>query len=237
MRKYCSAHLSKNEQIGSNEMKILLAEDDTFLANGLALVLRDSGFAVDQFDDGDEADIAISTTAYDLLILDIGLPGMNGLDLLKKLRMRGDALPVLILSARDQVQDRVKGLDAGANDYLIKPFHMTELEARIRALLRKQWDNKHSIKLMDLEFDTSSRTASIKGELLELAPRELDVLEMLLKNRGKIVSKERLIEQLSSWDTELSFNALDITVHRLRKKLTPSGVTVKTLRRIGYVLD
>lgn len=218
-------------------MRILLAEDDTFLATGLSLVLRDTGYAVDCAEDGVEADIALSTTKYDLLVLDLGLPGMDGLEVLTRLRRRGDDMPVLVLTARDRVEDRVKGLDSGANDYLTKPFDMQELEARIRALLRKSWQNQPLIHIGELTFDTSSRAAHVNGRLVELAPRELAVLELLLKNRGTLVHKDRIIEQLSSWDSEVTANALDIAVHRLRKKLGDCGFAIRTLRRLGYVLE
>lgn len=219
-------------------MRILLAEDDSFLANGLSLVLKDSGFAVDHADDGVQADIALSTTTYDLLVLDLALPGMDGLDVLRKLRQRGDSLPVLILTARDEVNDRVVGLDSGANDYLTKPFHMPELEARIRALLRKGWQNKNTISVGNVTFETVSRTVHIDDQLVELAPRELAVLELLLKYRRTIVNRDRMIEHLSSWDSEVTFNALDIAVHRLRKKLSSAkGFSIRTLRGLGYILD
>jgi two-component system, OmpR family, response regulator len=218
-------------------MRILLAEDDFFLANGLCLVLRDSGFAVDHTDNGIEADVALSGTAYDLLVLDLGLPGLDGIEILKKLRQRGNHVPVLILSARDAVRDRVLGLDCGANDYLTKPFDMTELEARIRALLRKGWQNRKSIVLGALEFDTENRTVKVNDQVVELAPRELAVLELLLKSPGTMVPKERLLERLSSWDSEVTTNALDIAVHRLRKKLPEAGFRIRTLRRLGYLIE
>lgn len=218
-------------------MRILLAEDDSFLATGLMLVLRDSGYSIDHAENGFDADLALSNTSYDLLVLDLGLPGMDGLEVLRKLRQRGDGVPVLILSARDQVRDRVAGLDTGANDYLTKPFDMTELEARIRALVRKGWQNKPVIVVGNMTFDIASRTVHVNDELIELAPRELAVLEMLIKHHGTVVKKERIIEQLSSWDAEVTFNALDIAVHRLRKKLTDCGFTIRTLRRLGYIID
>jgi DNA-binding response OmpR family regulator len=218
-------------------MRILLAEDDSFLADGLSLVLRESGYAVDHAEDGVQADIALATTGYDLLILDLGLPGMDGLELLSKLRRRGDNLPVIVLTARDSVNDRVRGLDQGANDYLTKPFDVQELEARIRALLRKAWDNRPSVDIGNFKFDTSTRTVTVNDKIVDLAPRELAVLEQLLKYRGNVVNKDRLLEQLSSWDSELSANALDIAVHRLRKKLDGCGFTIRTLRRLGYVID
>lgn len=218
-------------------MRILLAEDDSFLATGLCLVLRDSGFLVDHVEDGLQADIAISTAKYDLLILDLGLPSIDGLEILKKLRRRKDDTPVLILSARDQIGDRVDGLDAGANDYLTKPFDMKELEARIRALLRRGWQNQQIVEIENVCFDTGLRTVHVDGQRVDLASREVAVLELLFKHRGSVVNRDLIIDQLSSWDSELSANALDIAVHRVRKKLKSSGLKIRTLRRLGYVID
>lgn len=218
-------------------MRILLAEDDSFLANGLMLVLKDSGYTVDHMDNGTQADAALSTTPYDLLVLDLGLPGMDGMEILNRLRHRGNSLPVLILSARDQVSDRVRGLDMGANDYLTKPFAMSELEARIRALTRKSWENQKFVSAGNLKFDVASRTVTVNEQLVDLTPRELDLLELLLKNKGSVVNKDRLLEKLSNWDGDLSFNALDIAIHRLRKKLSDCEIRIRTLRRLGYVLE
>lgn len=218
-------------------MRILLAEDDSFLATGLSLVLRDSGFAVDHAEDGLQADLALATTKYDLVVLDLGLPGIDGLEILRKLRRRLDDVPVLILSARDQVSDRVGGLDAGANDYVTKPFNLVELEARIRALVRRSWQNQSIVRIADLEFDVLSRTVFVSGNRVKLGSRETAVLEILLKNRSCVVGKDQIIDQLSSWDKELSVNALDIAVHRIRKKLEGSGISIRTLRRLGYVID
>lgn len=218
-------------------MRILLAEDDRFLADGLCLVLRDSGFCVDHTDNGSDADLALSSINYDLLVLDLGLPGIDGLEVLRRLRQRGRQLPVLILTARDQLDDRVQGLDSGANDYLTKPFQIRELEARIRALIRGTWQNRTTIAVGNLSFDTTSRTVYLNDKIVELTPRELAVLELLIKNRGSIVYKERICDQLSSWDTDLTNNALDIAVHRLRKRLSNSGFNIRTLRSVGYIID
>jgi two-component system OmpR family response regulator len=163
---------------------------------------------------------------------------MDGLEVLKRSRARGLRLPVLILTARDALEDRVRGLDLGANDYLTKPFQLPELEARIRALLRKdQWDNRTRIVCGALSFDTGSRTAYLGDERLEISPRETAILEILLQNRGRVVSKARLTEHLSSWEAEVTFNAIDIAMHRLRKKLEPAGVNVRTIRGLGYLIE
>jgi two-component system, OmpR family, response regulator len=219
-------------------MRILLAEDDQFLANGLCLALSNSGYSVDRVVSGSEADLALNVTSYDLLILDLGLPQMDGLDVLKRLRSKGLRLPVLILTARDGLDDRVKGLDLGANDYLTKPFHLPELEARIRALLRKdQWGNKTEIVCGPIRFDTVARSCMVNDMPLELSARELAVLEILLQNTGRVVNKAQITERLSSWDTEVTFNAIEIVMHRLRKKLDQSGFTIRTLRGLGYLIE
>jgi DNA-binding response OmpR family regulator len=222
---------------GGLSMRLLLVEDDSFLANGLSLVLKDSGFLVDHAEDGIQADIALSSTSYDLVVLDLNLPYMSGMEVLRKLRNRNSDVPVLILSARDQVSDRVSGLDAGANDYLTKPFDMSELEARIRALVRKTWQNHKIVNIGRLEFDTVNRTTHVDGKLIKLTRRETAVLEVLLKRRKILVNKDQLIDQLSNWDKELTPNALDIAVHRLRKKLKTSGFKISTMRNLGYVID
>lgn len=219
-------------------MRILLAEDDEFLASGIALALSDSGYAIDEVRTGQEADSAITNTAYDLVILDLGLPTLDGLEVLTRARARGQALPILILTARDDVRDRVTGLDAGANDYLTKPFHLEELEARIRALLRKdRWENKTTVTYGPLTFDTSDRAATLQGKPLDLSARELAVLEILMQKAGRTVSKEHITDHLSTWESEVTFNAIEITIHRLRKKIGEAGVNIRTLRGLGYLLE
>lgn len=219
-------------------MKILLAEDDKFLADGLSMVLRDSGYAVDTESDGANVPVAVSTTPYDLLVLDLGLPNLDGLDVLKRIRAKGETIPVLILTARDAVQDRVKGLDLGANDYLTKPFELPELEARIRALIRKDnWSNRTEINLGSLLFKTVDRVASIEGKIIDLTARELAVLEILLQKLGTSVDKQRITSLISSWDQEVTENAVGIVIHRLRKKLEEANVTIKTSRGLGYRLE
>lgn len=219
-------------------MKILLAEDDSFLAEGLSMVLRDNGYSVDVEPNGLNADSAVGMNQYDLLILDLGLPKLDGLDVLKRIRGRGQTIPILILTARDRLEDRVKGLDLGANDYITKPFELPELEARIRALIRKEsWSNHTEISFGNLTFNTVSRVAFIEGEPLELTAREVAVLEIFLQRVGATIPKDRLTDLLSSWDEEVSENAVGIIVHRLRKKLEPSDVTIRALRGLGYRLE
>ncbi len=219
-------------------MKILLAEDDRFLANGLSLVLQDSGYMVDIANTGSEAEAAVYSHDYDLMILDLGLPVMDGLEVLKRIRERGKNLPVLVLTARDSLNDRVTGLDLGANDYITKPFQLPELEARVRALLRKdKWANRTQVKFGALRFNTATRAVSADGEPMDLSARELAVLEVLLRYSNSTVSKERLTDLLSNWEDDVSYNAVGIVIHRLRKKLEPLGVQIKALRGLGYRIE
>ncbi len=219
-------------------MKILLVEDDRFLAEGLSMVLRDSGYSVDVAPDGLNADSAVGMNAYDLLILDLGLPKLDGLDVLKRIRSRGQTIPILILTARDRLEDRVRGLDLGANDYITKPFELPELEARIRALIRKEsWANHTEIIFGSLCFNTVSRMASINAVPLDLTAREVAVLEIFLQRVNATLPKERFTDLLSSWDEEVTTNAIGIVVHRLRKKLENSDVTIRALRGLGYRLE
>ena len=219
-------------------MRILLVEDDQMLSNGVSLALTQNGYVVDHVRTGADADTALSKTEYDLLVLDLGLPEMDGLEVLTRLRQRGSSTPVLILTARDSLEDRITGLDLGANDYMTKPFHLEELEARIRALLRKEtWGNLTEIKYGNVCFDTVGRRLSVKAVPVELSAREIAVLEVLLQRAGKVVNKNQLREHLSSWEAEISFNAIEIIVHRLRKKMEGSGCTIRTIRGLGYILE
>lgn len=219
-------------------MKILLAEDDKYLAQGLSMILRDNGYAVDLAMTGPEADVALSVSEYDLLILDLGLPKMDGLEVMQRMKNRGISTPILILTARDRLEDRVQGLDLGANDYITKPFELPELEARVRALLRKDlWANRTEVTFSRLHFNTVSRTATVNSIPLDFTARELAVLECLLQRVGRLVSKDQLAASLSNWDEDLSFNALGITIHRLRKKLEQHQITIRAIRGLGYRLE
>lgn len=219
-------------------MRILLVEDDNILANALSLALRQAGHAVDLVTDGGSADTALSHDVYDLLLLDLGLPGMDGLQVLKRLRARKSHLPVLILTARDALADRVTGLDLGADDYLTKPFDLPELEARIRALVRR----KHGlldtlIEFGPLRYDSAGKRAMVNDQALDLSAREISVLEVLLLRAGRVVSKEHLVDHLYGWGDEVGDNAIEVGIHRLRKKLEPVGITIRTIRGLGYLLD
>ena len=220
-------------------MRILIAEDDQVLADGLLRTLRNSGAAVDHVTDGAQAEAALMTnTELDLLILDLGLPKMHGLEVLKRLRSRGSALPVLILTAADSVDERVKGLDLGADDYMAKPFSLQELEARVRALTRRSVGAASTlIKHGPLEYDQAGRVATMEGKMIDLSARELGLLEVLLLRSGRLVSKDQLVERLCEWGDEVSNNAIEVYIHRLRKKIEKGPVRIATVRGLGYCLE
>lgn len=219
-------------------MRILIAEDDAALAEALGVALRTSGYAVDRIDNGQSADRVLTDGVFDLLILDLGLPVLDGFEVLRRLRRRDSSLPVLILSAREKPEEKVAGLDLGADDFLSKPFSVSELQARVRALLRRSRDGKSPvITYGTLCFDTVERVASIEGQVLHLSMHELGVLEVLLRRFGRVVSKEQLIEHLYSYDEEGSPNAIEVYVHRLRRKIDCCGVAVRTVYGRGYMLD
>jgi len=219
-------------------VRILIAEDDRVLADGLSRSLRAGGYAVDVVEAGDNAESALLTQPYDLVILDLGLPGISGLEVLRRLRSRKINVPVLILTAADSVEQRVRGLDLGADDYMAKPFALSELEARVRALTRRAMGNgQNLLRHGDLCLDPVGRVASINDVILDLSARELGLLETLLQRAGRLVSKEQLVDHLCEWGEEVSNNAIEVYVHRLRKKLEPGGVRIATVRGLGYCLE
>ena len=219
-------------------MRILIAEDDAIMADGLTRSLRQAGYVVDRVGTGLEADSAVTRGEFDLMILDLGLPKMGGLEVLRRLRARQSRLPVLILTALDGVNDRVRGLDLGADDYLAKPFALNELEARVRALTRRGSAGVSSVlQHGELSYDQVGRVTEIHGKPLDLSARETGVLEILLQRVGRIVSKEQLVERLCEWGEEVSTNAIEVYVHRLRKKLEAGGVRIVTVRGLGYCLE
>jgi len=219
-------------------MRILISEDDAALAEALRFALTQSGFAVDWVANGVDADEALKGAEFGLLILDLGLPKIDGLEVLRRLRRRNSTLPVLILSGREQPEEKVAGLDLGADDYLVKPFSLNELQARVRALLRRGHGSAVPVlTYRELSFDPSTRTASIRGHALPLSLHELSVLEVLVRRFGRPVSKEQLVEQIYTYDQEVSHNAIEVYVHRLRKKIGDTGLIVRTLYGRGYILD
>ena len=218
-------------------MRILLAEDDVQLGDAIASHRKSRGHAVDWLRDGVGADPALHAQHFDLVILDLGLPRMPGRVVLEKMRDRRDATPVLIVTAQDALADRVAGLDAGADDYLVKPFALVELDARVRALIRRsQGHDRNVVTHGVLAFDAATRTASVGGERLDLSLREVAVLELLLRHAGRVTAKEQLLEHLCTFDEDVSPNAIEVYVHRLRKKLEPAHVKIVTVRGLGYYL-
>ena len=219
-------------------MRILLAEDDSVLADGLTRSLRQSGYVTDCVNNGMAADTALSTQDFDLLILDLGLPKMSGLDVLKRLRARNSHLPVLILTAADSIEQRVRGLDLGADDYMAKPFSLYELEARVRALTRRgAGGGPTMISHGPLNFDQIGRIAYINDQVIDLSAREVGLLEVLLQSTGRLVSKDQLVDHLCEWGEEVSNNAIEVYVHRLRKKIEVGGIRIATVRGLGYCLE
>lgn len=219
-------------------MRILVVEDDKTLAAGLVEGLEREGFMVDRLEAAEPAEAALLHTAYDLAIVDIGLPGMDGLELIRRVRRRNVLTPILILTARDGLDDRVVGLDVGGDDYLVKPFLLPELLARIRALIRR---NRAAASMVlnvgALALDVQRRSATLAGAGLELTGREWDVLEQLALAAPKVVAKQKLADSLSQWDKEITPNAVEIYVSRLRSKLADSGVGIRTVRGIGYRIE
>jgi two-component system OmpR family response regulator len=219
-------------------MRIVIVEDNETLANAIAYRLRDRGHAADVLTDGGAADLYLEQEGADLIVLDINLPGRSGLEILRSLRQRGDSAPVILLTARSETSDRVSGLDMGADDYLVKPFEMDELEARIRALSRrKQLDYGARETIGDLEFDRTARQVSAKGQVLDVPRREMAVLECLLERRGRIVPKSQLTDYVYGVGADVDDSAVEPHVSRLRKRLQNFGIRIKTARGLGYLLE
>ena len=218
-------------------MRILVVEDDQPLAEGLRHGLRRGGHVVDLVHDGVAAMKSLAVAEWDLVLLDLGLPRADGLTVLRDLRSRSLRPPVIVLTARDEVSQRIAGLDAGADDYLVKPFEMDELLARIRAVSRRAGTfGDRTLSLGSLQLDAVARRFSLDGRPLELTPREFGLLEILLQRQGRVVSKAQLQNQLCDWREELSDTAIEVCVHRLRKRLEESDIELRTLRGFGYLL-
>jgi two-component system response regulator QseB len=214
-------------------MRLLLVEDDSMIGESVQKGLRQDGFTVDWVRDGQAAELAWRTTEYDLMLLDLGLPRKDGLDVLKSARHSGNSIPVLILTARDAVRDRVRGLDAGADDYLVKPFDLDELAARIRALLRRRSGRADPvIEYGSLELNPAKREARLAGDVLKLSAREFALLEALLDRPGAVLSRAQLEERIYGWGEEVESNAVEVHIHSLRKKL--GADFIKNVRGVGY---
>jgi two-component system response regulator TctD len=219
-------------------MRILLVEDHPQLAESVAQALRAAGWTVDLLQDGIAADLALASEDYALAILDVGLPRLDGFQVLARLRDRGNTLPVLMLTARGEVSDRVHGLNLGADDYLAKPFELSELEARVKALLRRSVaGGERQQRCGALVYDLDVRRFSLDGEPLTLTSREQGVLEALIARPGRVMSKDQLAARLFGLDEEASADAIEIYIHRLRKKLDGSPVRIVTFRGLGYMLE
>lgn len=217
-------------------MRILLAEDDFLLGDGIRAGLVQEGYTVDWFKDGEEVEAALRSEEYELVILDLGLPRRDGLMVLEGLRARGVETPVLILTARDTVADRVKGLDRGADDYMIKPFDLDELSARMRSLLRRSSGRATpTIVHGDIELDPVSHAITRANKTIELSPREFTLLRLLLEHRGQVMSRNRLEDGLYSWESEIESNAIEVYIHHLRRKL--GAELIRTIRGVGYIID
>jgi two-component system OmpR family response regulator len=219
-------------------MRILVIEDDAAIADAIGAALANAGHAVDRLSSGRQADAALRDHPYDLIVLDLGLPDVDGAELLRRLRARADAVPVLVATAREELEERVRALDLGADDYLVKPFALREFEARVRALLRRRTtQGVPELVLARLRLDLPRRRAHVGDEPVELTPREFGLLEALASRLDRVMSREQLIEALCSWDKSLTDNGLDIAVYRLRRKLDGSGVRIRTVRGLGYLLE
>ena len=219
-------------------MRILVVEDDLVLAAALTRALTQSAYAVDHVANGEDANSALASDSYDLVVLDLALPGVDGLRVLRRLRDRRSRIPVLVLSARDALEDRVAGLDEGADDYLTKPFDLPEFEARVRALLRRgQYQAGDSLTHGRLRLDLAARRVFHDDQPIELSARELGVIELLMARQGRVVTKEQLVDRLFGWGEDVSSNAIEVYVHRVRKKLEPFDIDIRTVRGMGYLLE
>jgi len=216
-------------------MRALLVEDDALLGDGIVAGLKQRGFAVDWSQDGAAADLALRNENFAVVVLDLGLPKLSGLEVLQRLRARGDATPVLILTARDAIEDRVKGLDSGADDYLLKPFDLDELAARLRALQRRAHGAPQpTLNHERLTLNPATREVRYQDAVVELSAREFDLLHALMLHQGQVLTRENLEQQLYAWGDEIGSNAVEVHIHHLRRKLAPE--LIQTVRGVGYVM-
>jgi len=218
-------------------MHVLLVEDDAVLADGLTRVLQGHAMQVDVVNNGTQADQLLQRLDVAVVVLDIGLPGIDGFEVVRRLRARASSVPVLLLTARDAIEDRVRGLELGADDYLVKPFATAELVARIKALARRNAPPSATLTLGRLTLDTGDRRALVDGRAVELSVREWAVLEYLLQHGGRVVSKQQIIDAILPWGGDLTLNAVEVYVSRLRLKLADAGISIVTIRGFGYMLE
>ncbi|UTY59168.1 response regulator transcription factor [Massilia sp. erpn] len=219
-------------------MRVLLVEDDAVLADGLARVLRGHGMAVELLRSGSEADAALlRPDAAEVVVLDIGLPGLDGLEVLRRLRARAGAVPVLLLTARDAIEDRVRGLELGADDYLVKPFATPELVARLKALARRNAPQPAVLALGSLTLDTQAKRARVGERVIDLSVREWAVLEYLLLHSARVVSKQQIIDAILPWGEDVTTNAVEVYISRVRQKTADAGISIRTIRGFGYMLE
>jgi DNA-binding response OmpR family regulator len=219
-------------------MRLLLVEDDVMVASGIKLGLTGAGYAVDWVGSAERALDVMATEVFDAAIIDIGLPRADGLELTRRIRHNAYALPILILTARDALSDRVQGLDGGADDYMVKPFELPELLARLRALLRRsQAATSATLGFGALTLDTALRQAHANGQSLDLGPREWTVMEYLLIQAPKPAAKDKILAALTGWDKEITANAVEVYISRLRGKLEPHGIALRSIRGFGYRLE
>ena len=218
-------------------MHILLVEDDSVLADGILRIFKGHGMVVDVVQNGNDADALLQRAEISVVVLDIGLPGIDGFEVIRRLRARGSHVPVLLLTARDSVQDRVYGLELGADDYLVKPFATQELVARVRALLRRSAPQPLEMHLGGLSLNTSSRRAKINGKTIDLSVREWAVLEYLLQQASRVVSRQQIIDAILPWGAELTLNAVEVYISRIRLKIADAGIEIRTIRGFGYMLE
>lgn len=218
-------------------MHVLLVEDDLVLADGISRILAGQGMVVDVVQNGLDADRVLQLRAVAVVVLDIGLPGIDGFEVVRRLRARGDSVPVLLLTARDDVQDRVRGLELGADDYLVKPFAAPELVARLKALVRRSNPRPVEIQLGSLQLDPFTRRASIAGQTIELSAREWAVLEYMIQHASRVVSKQQIIDAILPWGEEVTLNAVEVYISRIRAKIVAASINIKTIRGFGYMLE
>ncbi len=219
-------------------MRTLIAEDDVSIATAIVEALQCGGHAVDLVTQGLHADVALAGGSFDLLVLDLGLPGLDGAEVLRRLRQRGTGIPVLVITARDSLNERIKVLDLGADDYLIKPFALSEFDARVRALIRRAaCKGDAQLRIGSLALDLPGQRVIKDGKSLDLTRREFGVLAALATRHGRVTTRPQLVEVVCGWEDELTDNGLDIALYRVRRKLSGSGVSIRTIRGLGYLLE